>query len=73
MEKTFPLNSEELKKLTQTYPTPFYLYDEKAIRENMRKFTKAFSIFPKFREHLFACKSVFCFFWLSDYRISAFL
>ena len=56
MEKTFPLNSEELKKLTQTYPTPFYLYDEKAIRENMRKFTKAFSIFPKFREH-FAVKA----------------
>lgn len=56
MEKTFPLNNEELKKLTQTYPTPFYLYDEKAIRENMRKFTKAFSIFPKFREH-FAVKA----------------
>lgn len=54
--KYFPLNHEQLTKLTQTYPTPFYLYDEKAIRENMRKFTKAFSIFPEFREH-FAVKA----------------
>ena len=49
--KTFPLNHEELKKLTESFPTPFYLYDEKAIRENMRRFTKAFSIFPVFREY----------------------
>ena len=38
-------------KLTEKFHTPFYLYDEKAIRENMRAFTKAFSIFPEFREH----------------------
>lgn len=48
--KTFPLNHDQLKKLTETWPTPFYLYDEKAIRDNMREFTKAFSIFPAFRE-----------------------
>ena len=33
-----------------------YLYDEKAIRENMRRFTKAFSIFPSFKEY-FAVKA----------------
>lgn len=50
MSSNFPLNNEQLKELVKKYPTPFYLYDEKAIRENMREFTKAFSIFPSFRE-----------------------
>ncbi len=50
MSSNFPLNNEQLKELVKKYPTPFYLYDEKAIRENMREFTKAFSIFPAFRE-----------------------
>ena len=55
-EKTFPLNHEQLEKLTETHETPFYLYDEKAIRENMRRFTKAFSILPSFKEY-FAVKA----------------
>lgn len=50
MSSNFPLNNNQLKELVKKYPTPFYLYDEKAIRENMREFTKAFSIFPSFRE-----------------------
>ena len=49
--KYFPLTHEQLVQLTDKVPTPFYLYDEKAIRENMKKFTKAFSIFPVFREY----------------------
>ena len=56
MAKNFPLNNNELKELIKKFPTPFYLYDEKAIRQNMREFTKAFSIFPIFREH-FAVKA----------------
>lgn len=55
-EKTFPLSALELQSLTEKYETPFYLYDEKAIRENIRRFTKAFSIFPGFKEH-FAVKA----------------
>lgn len=55
-EKNFPLNKEQLEQLTQSYETPFYLYDEKAMRENMRRFTKAFSIFPSFKEY-FAVKA----------------
>ena len=51
MAKYFPLNNNELKELIKKFPTPFYLYDEKGIRQNMREFTKAFSIFPIFREH----------------------
>lgn len=56
MPEKFPLNNEELINLTKKFQTPFYLYDEKAIRQNMKEFTKAFSIFPNFREH-FAVKA----------------
>ncbi|MDE5899054.1 MAG: diaminopimelate decarboxylase, partial [Treponemataceae bacterium] len=35
----------------------FYLYDERAIRANMKEFTEAFRIFPEFREH-FAVKAL---------------
>ena len=51
MNKYFPLSHDELVSLTEKFATPCYLYDEKAIRENMREFTKAFSIFPSFREY----------------------
>lgn len=56
MAKYFPLSHEKLVNLVKDVPTPFYIYDEKGIRQNMREFTKAFSIFPKFREH-FAVKA----------------
>ncbi len=56
MSKYFPLNNEQLHELVKKVPTPFYLYDEKSIRKNMKDFTKAFSIFPLFREH-FAVKA----------------
>ncbi len=56
MSADFPLSHDELVSLTERFPTPFYLYDEKAIRGNMRRFTDAFSVFPEFREH-FAVKA----------------
>ncbi len=56
MSKTFPLSHAELSAVAEKFQTPFYLYDEKAIRENMRAFKKAFSIFPEFREY-FAVKA----------------
>ena len=56
MSSSFPLSKAQLDDLISKFPTPFYLYDERAIRENMQKFTKAFSIFPVFREH-FAVKA----------------
>ncbi|MBD5427703.1 MAG: diaminopimelate decarboxylase [Treponema sp.] len=56
MSSFFPLSHDELVRLTETYPTPFYLYDEQAIRENFRSFKDAFSIFPQFRE-FFAVKA----------------
>lgn len=57
MSSDFPLNHDELAQLVKKFPTPFYLYDEKAIRDNMKYFTHAFSIFPEFREH-FAVKAM---------------
>ena len=57
MSDNFPLSHDELVALTKRFPTPFYLYDEKAIRDNMAYFTKAFSLFPKFTEH-FAVKAM---------------
>lgn len=57
MSDNFPLSHDQLLELTKKFPTPFYLYDEKAIRDNMTEFTKAFSIFPKFTEH-FAVKAM---------------
>jgi len=55
--KTFPLSRERLEELAATYPTPFYLYDEAAIRANARRLTKAFSVFPSYKEH-FAVKAL---------------
>ena len=56
-EKTFPLDKDKLEKLAEKYPTPFYLYDETAIRENARRMRKAFSRFPAYKEH-FAVKAL---------------
>jgi diaminopimelate decarboxylase len=55
-DKYFPLTKKDLEALAAKYPTPFYLYDEKAIREHARCFLKAFSRFPNFREY-FAVKA----------------
>ena len=55
-DKYFPLTKGDLAALAEQYPTPFYLYDEKLIRAHARRFFKAFSAFPGFREH-FAVKA----------------
>ncbi|MDR0600328.1 MAG: diaminopimelate decarboxylase [Treponema sp.] len=56
-EKTFPLDKERLEELTERFPTPFYLYDERAIRANARRISQAFGVFPGFVEH-FAVKAL---------------
>ena len=56
-KKTFPLSLEKLQEVVKKYPTPFHIYDEKAIRENIRTFKKAFSWAPKYREQ-FAVKAL---------------
>jgi len=47
---------EKVKEIAAKYPTPFYLYDEKGIRENARLVKKAFSWNPGYTEH-FAVKA----------------
>lgn len=55
-EKICPLNREQLSELTTKFPTPFYLYDEAAIRANARVLKTAFAWNPGFKEY-FAVKA----------------
>jgi len=41
--KTLPFNLNFVEKLTEQYPTPFYLYDERTLRRTARKFKDAFA------------------------------
>ncbi|MDR0663111.1 MAG: diaminopimelate decarboxylase [Spirochaetaceae bacterium] len=56
-EKTFPLSHGALKAAAADFSTPFYLYDERAIRENARRINDAFSVFPGYINH-FAVKAM---------------
>ena len=47
---------EQLREIEKEVPTPFYLYDEKGIRENARRLRQAFSWNPGYREY-FAVKA----------------
>ena len=55
-EKTFPVSQARLEEIIREYPTPFHIYDEKAIRANLRRLKAAFSWAPSFTEH-FAVKA----------------
>jgi diaminopimelate decarboxylase len=55
MKRTF-VTLKQLEKIAKDYPTPFYLYDEKGIRETARRLKKAFSWNRGFREY-FAVKA----------------
>ena len=46
----------QLQAITETYPTPFHLYDEKGIRETARDLKAAFAWNPGFQEY-FAVKA----------------
>ena len=47
---------DQLRNMTEQYPTPFHLYDEKGIRENARRLKQAFAWNPGFKEY-FAVKA----------------
>ena len=55
-EKNIPFSKEEIETIIEKYPTPFHIYDEKAIRENARRFNKAFEWNEGFKEY-FAVKA----------------
>lgn len=56
MQKKPFITLEQAQEIKKTYPTPFYLYDEKGIRENAEKVKKAFAWNKGFREY-FAVKA----------------
>ncbi|TQD29220.1 diaminopimelate decarboxylase [Methanolobus vulcani] len=57
VSKQVPFTKEEITELIEQYPTPFHVYDEKAIIENARKLKKAFSVVNGFKEY-FAVKAL---------------
>ena len=50
------VTKEKIEEISKTYPTPFYLYDEKGIRENAEAVKKAFAWNKGFKEY-FAVKA----------------
>ena len=56
MKKKPFVTLEQLQEITKTYPTPFYLYDEKGIRENAKALKEAFAWNPGYKEY-FAVKA----------------
>lgn len=55
-EKKLPFTKEQITEVIKKYPTPFHIYDEQAIRQNVRKLINAFSWAPEFKEY-FAVKA----------------
>ena len=55
MKKPF-LTLAQAQEIKQSYPTPFYIYDERGIRENARALKAAFAWNPGFKEY-FAVKA----------------
>ncbi len=49
-EKAIPFSKEKLEQIIDKFPTPFHIYDEKAIIDYAQKFTKAFSWNSGFKE-----------------------
>ena len=55
-DKRLPFSKEQIEKIIEKHPTPFHIYDEKAIRENAQYFKKAFAWNKGFKEY-FAIKA----------------
>ena len=56
MQKKPFVTLPQIEEMVKSYPTPFHLYDEKAIRENARRVKAAFSWNPGYKEY-FAVKA----------------
>ncbi|MBQ8134611.1 MAG: diaminopimelate decarboxylase [Clostridia bacterium] len=56
MSKRPFITKEQAEEIISKFPTPFHIYDEKAIRENARKLNRAFAWNKGFREY-FAVKA----------------
>lgn len=56
MEKKPFVTLEQVKEIAEKYPTPFHLYNEKGIRDNVRRLKQAFSWNKGYKEY-FAVKA----------------
>jgi len=56
--RPLPFTREELESISQSVPTPFHLYDEQAIRNNAKRFNKAFSWVHGGFKNYFAVKAL---------------
>lgn len=56
-KKEIPFTGEELREIIKNHPTPFHIYDEKAIRKNAKKLYKAFDWVPGGFKNYFAVKA----------------
>lgn len=56
MKKVPFVTKEQVDEIVKTYPTPFHIYDEKGIRENVKAVKEAFAWNPGFKEY-FAVKA----------------
>ncbi|MEY4185184.1 MAG: Diaminopimelate decarboxylase [Planctomycetota bacterium] len=57
MQKMLPFDEQFIRRLTDTWPTPFYVYDEAGIRRTCRELNAAFAWSQGFREY-FAVKAL---------------
>lgn len=49
--KTLPFTKAQLEAIVQQYPTPFHIYDEAAMKKNIKRLQEAFSWNKGFREY----------------------
>ncbi len=54
--KNLPFSKEKVLEIIKKHKTPFHIYDERAIRQNAKKFLKSFEILNGFRQ-FFAVKA----------------
>ncbi len=55
-QKTHPFEPKQLEQIASRFPTPFHIYDERAIRRNAARLVKVFSWNLGFKEY-FAVKA----------------
>jgi len=57
VSKELPFTKTKIEEIIKTCPTPFHIYDEKAIRDNAEDMKRAFSVVNGFKE-FFAVKAL---------------
>ena len=56
-KKTLPFSERTIREIAREYPTPFHIYDEKAIRRTARDFAAAFEWAPSGFRNYYAVKA----------------